>query len=242
MAVFDELQRGGYLPDLIVAELSKQISDGQLQPGDHLPTEIALAASFGVSRNVVREAIARLRSDGLIATKQGRGACVLPMSARATFRIDMNRLGQEGRLSALFELRGVLEIEAAGMAALRRKDTDVAALRAALSDLRGHDSFDAAQLEADARFHRALGGATGNEYLASIMDYLSGRLKETTRATEQVYENSDLLAVTLAEHQAVFDAVESQDCLAAKAAMGAHIRRAAERLGVPVPQNLSAQA
>ncbi len=239
MAVFGELQRGGYLPDLIVAELSQQITDGQLQPGDHLPTETALAADFGVSRNVVREAIARLRSDGLIATKQGRGACVLPVSARSTFRIDMNRLGQGDRLAALFELRGVLEIEAAGMAALRRSDSDVAAINAALVELRGHANFNAEQLEADAKFHRALGTATHNEYLASIMDYLSGRLKETTRATKQIYKDSDLLDVTVAEHQAILDAVVSQDSQAARAAMSAHIRGAAERLGVPVPQNLS---
>ncbi len=236
MAQFKEIRRSGYLPDIIASEVMDQISSGALMPGDSLPTEVALAEMFGVSRNVVREATARLRSDGVIETKQGRGAIVRPVSERNTFRVDMGALDHTKNLSALFELRGLLEIDAAGLAALRRTDDDVAALTASLDQMNGSDGFDEKRLEADAQFHRVLGTATGNEYLATIISYLSSRLKDTTRATDEVYVETDLLQVTIQEHQRILEAVRAQDAQAARQAMDAHIRGAAARLSVDLPQ------
>lgn len=235
MTQFSQIRRGGYLPDLIATEIMAQITSGSLQPGDTLPTETALAGSFGVSRNVVREAIARLRSDGVIQTKQGRGACVLPPSERATFRIDPTQLEEKERLAQIFELRGLLEIDAAGIAAERRTETDLAAMSSAVEAMEGQAGFDEKRLEADARFHRALGTATRNEYLATIVDYLSGRLKETTRATSEIYAKNDLLELTISEHLEILKAVRAGDSQKARDAMANHIRGAAERLGVATP-------
>ena len=234
MARFSQIPRGGHLPDLIVSEIMAQVSDGRLAPGETLPTETALAESFGVSRNVVREAIARLRSDGVVDTKQGRGAVVLPASERATFRVDVAQLDKLANLSHLFELRGLLEIEAAGLAAQRRDPAELDRMQAALDEMDGQKDFDEARLEADALFHRVLGQATRNEYLASIIGYLSGRLKETTRATSEVYAENDLIDVTIAEHRGILDAVRAGDPEKARSAMTRHIRGAATRLGVPV--------
>lgn len=235
---FKELRRRGYLPDLIAHEIMQQVNDGRLLPGDALPTETALAASFGVSRNVVREAIARLRSDGVIKTKQGRGACVLPTSERATFRVDMAQLGEAERLSQLFELRGLLEIDAAGIAAQRRSEADLAAMQAAIDEMGSQQEFDKARLEGDANFHRALGAATQNEYLTTIVDYLSGRLQETKREATKVYEERALLDATIAEHQAILETVRAQDTAGSRDAMARHICNSAGRLGVSVPKNL----
>ncbi|SMX29306.1 HTH-type transcriptional regulator LutR [Pelagimonas phthalicica] len=232
MAQFKEIRRGGYLPDLIARQVMDQISAGELQPGDLLPTETALADLFGVSRNVVREAIARLRSDGVINTKQGRGAVVNPPSARATFRVDMAALTSKDNLADLFELRGLLEIDAAGIAAQRRSPSDLEALTTALDHMRARPSFDEQLIEADAEFHRCLATATGNSYLATIVDYLSSRLKETTRATRDVYGQGDLLDVTITEHERVLEAVATQDQKAARQAMALHIDGATRRLGV----------
>ncbi len=235
MARFRQIDRGGPLPDLIAAQIMAQLRSGELREGDALPTETALAGMLGVSRNVVREAIARLRSDGVIDTRQGRGAVIRPLSERATFRIDTAALGSIENLADLFELRGLLEIDAAGIAARRRSDTDLAAMEAAIDAMAGASEFDELQLEADARFHRSLGQATRNGYLSTIIDYLSSRLKETTRATGRVYTRDDLIDVTIGEHRRVFDAVKSGDAEAARAAMAGHIRGAAARLGVPLP-------
>ena len=72
----DKVNRGPHLSTLVASSISREIAQGRLKPGDQLPTEQALATTFGVSRNVVREAIARLRSEGRIWSQQGRGAFV----------------------------------------------------------------------------------------------------------------------------------------------------------------------
>ena len=233
MAQFNQIRRAVHLPDMIVSEIMSQIDAGRLKPGDTLPTETALAESFGVSRNVVREAIARLRSDGVVDTKQGRGACVLPPSERSTFRIDLDELREQGQVASLFELRGLLEIDAAGIAAVRRKHEQLDEMEAAIRQMEGHRDFDRLRLEADAAFHRAIGQATQNDYLASIMDYLSGRLKETIQATSAVYAGTDLIEVTIAEHRTVLDAIRAENANKARQAMHQHVFGAAQRLGVP---------
>ena len=234
MADFREVRRASLLPDQIAADIMAKITDGDLSPGDTLPTEHSLAETFGVSRNVVREAIARLRSDGVIESRQGRGAVVKPMSERETFRVDIRALGKSDNLADLFELRGLLEIEAAGLAAERRDETDLAEMQAAVAEMDGQKNFDEKRLEADAAFHRALGKASGNTYLSAIIGYISSRLKETTRATSDVYAKDDLLDVTINEHRKILSAVETGDKIAARDAMAAHIQGAAERLKVPV--------
>lgn len=233
MAEFRQVRRASLLPDRIASEIMAKITDGELKPGDALPTEHSLAQTFGVSRNVVREAIARLRSDGIIDSRQGRGAVVKPVSERETFRVDIRALGKSDNLADLFELRGLLEIEAAGLAAERRSNTDLAALHAAVAEMDGQKNFDEKRLEADATFHRVLGAASGNTYLSAIIDYISSRLKETTKATMEVYTCDDLLDVTINEHRKILSAVEAGDKAGARTAMAAHIHGAARRLKVP---------
>lgn len=226
------VERPTGLPDRIADKLMEQIASGALAEGQVLPTETELARSFGVSRNVVREAIARLRYEGILDSRQGRGAVVCPQNERLTFRIDGSGLGDSENLGDLFELRGVLEIEIAGIAAMRRTDADLAELHSALSDLAETPFFDEAKLEADARFHRALASATGNTYLMGLSTYISFRLKGTTRDTAAVYTSDDLAKRTLDEHRSILGHVEAQDRSGARDAMRQHIRSAAERLGV----------
>ena len=203
MGKFREIKRKAHLPDQIATEIMSMLDRQDLVPGDVLPTEMTLAENFGVSRNVVREAIARLKADGVIETKQGRGAIIKPLSQRASFRIDMSALLNGDNLSALFELRSILEVEAAGIAAMRRSQEDLEAMVATIEEMDGAREFDERRLEADAAFHRRVGGATRNTYLGTIIDYLSSRLKETTRATDKVYRQDDLIAITISEHRRI---------------------------------------
>ena len=86
----DKVNRGPHLSTLVASSISREIAQGRLKPGDQLPTEQALATTFGVSRNVVREAIARLRSEGRIWSQQGRGAFVADASNATVLTIDYN--------------------------------------------------------------------------------------------------------------------------------------------------------
>ncbi|MCX2723584.1 FadR/GntR family transcriptional regulator [Roseibium salinum] len=234
MTEFREVRREALLPDQIAADILAKITEGHFRPGDVLPTEHCLADVFGVSRNVVREAIARLRSDGAIESRQGRGAIVKPLTERETFRIEMQALNKPGNLADLYELRGLLEITAAGLAAERRSGRDLDTMYAAIAAMSGKCKFDETRMEADAAFHRALAKATRNSYLGTIVCYMSSRLKHTLRATPGAYQKGDRLDLTIREHREILDAVEDRDATAARTAMAAHIQAAAERLNVPV--------
>jgi hypothetical protein len=102
----------------LVARLTDDITSGKIPPGSRLPTEQELIAATGVSRTVVREAVAALRADGLVITRQGVGAFV-PENARRPLRIDVDPLSPLRAVLDVMELRTGIEIEAAGLAADR---------------------------------------------------------------------------------------------------------------------------
>src|SRR5258707_2384711 len=102
----------------LVARLTEDITSGKIAAGSQLPTEQALIAATGVSRTVVREAVAALRAEGLVVTRQGVGAFV-PENARRSLRIEFDRLSPLRAVLDVMELRTGIEIEAAGLATER---------------------------------------------------------------------------------------------------------------------------
>src|SRR5436309_5140819 len=102
----------------LVARLTEDITSGKIARGSQLPTEQELIAATGVSRTVVREAVAALRAEGLVVTRQGVGAFVAA-HARRPFRIDVHALSSLHEVIEVLELRTAIETEAAGLAAER---------------------------------------------------------------------------------------------------------------------------
>src|SRR5947207_3536019 len=113
-------------------QLAEQIKSGRLAPGERLPTEQALTRAARVSRTVVREAVAALRAEGLVVTRQGVGAFVSAMPQQAPFRIEPERMQTLGDVLNVMELRLGVEIESAGIAAERASRSQVKAIGAAL--------------------------------------------------------------------------------------------------------------
>ena len=148
------------LPQRVVAALNRDIESGELAPGSRLPTEQQLANRLGVSRNVVREAIAQLRADGLIEARQGVGAFVLSPEQRAAIRIDRDSLKEPGNMQRLFELRSVLETEAAALAAARRSPQQLASIKAHLDCMNGEEKWQDGSIDADLAFHREIAAAS----------------------------------------------------------------------------------
>lgn len=229
----DALGRGPQLPTRIAAQILQAIVDDRLKPGDRLPTEQALADSFGVSRNVVREAISRLRSDGIVQSRQGVGAFVARTAAAPALRIDAEELTDRSAFLALFELRAILEIRAAGLAARRRSGQQLDAIERALDRMRGTEKWSAGGVDADLEFHKAVAEATGNAYIRMTVSFLSEQVRVTIMETRERNDGSvaDIVEVTIAEHAAILDAIARHDPEAAHAAMAYHIHHAAERLG-----------
>src|SRR5512134_254388 len=116
-------------------QLAEQIKSGRLAPGARLPTEEALTRAAGVSRTVVREAVAALRAEGLVITRQGVGAFVSAEPQRAPFRIEPERMKSIADVLNVMELRLGVEIESAGIAAERASRTQVRAIAAALEGI-----------------------------------------------------------------------------------------------------------
>ena len=120
----DSLDRPARLPVRIASAIMLEINEGRLKAGDRLPTEQFLADSFSVSRNVVREAIAQLRSAGIVHSRQGFGTVVGRGDAEPPLQADLQSMGEAATFHDVYELRAIVEMQAAAFAARRASDAD----------------------------------------------------------------------------------------------------------------------
>ena len=162
------LQPSRSLTEDLVRRLGAQIRSGTLQPGARLPTEQMLVSSLGVSRTVVREAVAALKADGLVITRQGVGAFVAPHAHRRPFRIDADELASLPKLLNVMELRTGVETEAAGLAAERRTNADLRGIGRALAAIDAALTHEDAAVRADFEFHCAIADAAAQPALPRI--------------------------------------------------------------------------
>jgi GntR family transcriptional repressor for pyruvate dehydrogenase complex len=216
----------------LVEALGERIRDGRLAPGDKLPTEAAVMAEFGVSRTVVREAISKLQAGGLVETRHGIGTFVVGVGDGSVFRIEPHQLGTLRDVIAVLELRIGIESEAAGLAAQRRGEANLVAMRAAV------DAFAAAVEEgrdavaADFQFHSEIARATQNEHFAGLMATLGAQIIPRARleaAAAVDPQRQAYLRRVNAEHESIYDAIVAQDAEAARAAMRTHLANSRER-------------
>jgi DNA-binding FadR family transcriptional regulator len=220
------------LAQQVVAQLTEHIHKGELNPGDKLPTETEIMAEQGVSRSVVREAISRMQAAGLVETRHGIGTFVLPPPPPA-MGIDPATVTTVRDVIALLELRIGLETEAAGLAASRRSEAQLAEVRAALGALqqaarRGDDT-----VELDQRFHLAIAQASGNEYFRAILQHLGANIIPRARINSARLTHADPVAYMEQvgrEHEQIVDAIARGDAESARAAMRLHIGNSRERL------------
>lgn len=225
------------LPQRVATLLSREIEAGEATPGSRLPTEQQLADKFGVSRNVIREAIAQLRADGMVEARQGIGAFVLAPEERTVIRISGDALKDSRNMQHLFELRRVLETESATLAATRRSDEDLAAIKAALDRMGGEERWEDGSIDADLTFHREIARATGNAYIHSFISFVCEHIRKSIYLARQTNPLHNLVEVNVAEHVRVYDALAASDAAAAGAAMRLHIIGAARRVGIDLPND-----
>lgn len=220
-----KVARAPSLTEQVTTALRKDIMRGVFERGGPLPSEQAMAREFGVSRTVMREAIARLKADGLVVTQQGRGIFVASSSASLPFRLKAD-LEDVAALLKIIELRIGFEVEAAGLAAKRRSSADLKRMRKALDDM-AH-AIEDRDLErgvaADVYFHTALCQATQNEHFASLHEFLSAYLMDSIHISRYRTSRAQGLERSVqAEHEAIFKAIEAGDAEAARASARAHI-------------------
>ena len=213
----------------LVARLTDDITSGKIPPGSRLPTEQELIAATGVSRTVVREAVAALRADGLVITRQGVGAFV-PENARRPLRIEVDPLSPLRAVLEVMELRTGIEIEAAGLAAdrgsasqIRRIVECLAAIDAALKH--GEDA-----ITEDFALHCSIADATGNPQFRRFLEHL-GRFiipRQTIRGGPGIPRGT-YSETFQREHRAIVQAIRSGSVLQARAAMRRHLLNTRKR-------------
>jgi DNA-binding FadR family transcriptional regulator len=210
----------------LVDTLAERIRGGSVEVGAKLPTETQLVEEFGVSRTVVREAIAELRARGLVEARQGVGVFVTRARPTAIGLLDGD-FAHLPEILDLLEFRMAVEIEAAGMAALRRSLRQEAEIRAAHDDMARAVTQGDPAVEADFAFHLAIAAATNNRFYGEMLRHLGG--KTIPRARFAGGGSAAYLAKVQTEHAAILAAVEDQNAEAARAAMRAHLTESLKR-------------
>jgi GntR family transcriptional repressor for pyruvate dehydrogenase complex len=219
------------LTSQLVRALTERISQGELKPGDRLPTEQDLIETFGVSRTVVREAISSLRATGLVTTQQGVGAFVREVP-QATLQTSAS-METVHEVIHVLELRIGVEVEAVALAAQRRKTHHVQALREAVA--RMEEAIEASHdtVKPDLDFHRTVADATGNPHFAHMFNYLGALLIPRTRIETHRFAPEDrqsYLRRVNREHQMIVHAVEHGDVEGACSAMRMHLSHSRDLL------------
>ncbi|HZP06171.1 MAG TPA: FadR/GntR family transcriptional regulator [Terracidiphilus sp.] len=218
------------LADQVTETLTNKILGGEFT-GSQLPSEQTMAQGFGVSRTVIREAVSRLKSEGLIDTRQGRGAFVRSDRLNRPFRIDLNSADLLTSLLHIIQLRRGLDAEIAFLAAERRTRSHMTAIRRALTEIdraskAGHDA-----VTEDLNFHLSIAHATGNPLFPELLRFLNQFLFVAVRVTRANEDRVGEFAEQVrGEHQAIARAIERRDPEAAAAAAKTHMINAAERI------------
>ena len=225
----------------VMNTLAARIRSGQYQPGDKLPTEPEVMAQQGVSRTVVREAISRLQAAGLVETRHGVGTFALPPPKAAQSVLDLGATHTIHDLLDMLELRISLETEAAGLAAMRRTEAQLAQMRQALVDFEEGVRKGERSIEADFRFHLQIALATHNRYFEEFYRHLGTSTIPRTRLDTSQFApepGQSYLLRTNREHENILDAIARRDPRAASAAMRMRLTNSRERLrkaGRPKP-------
>jgi GntR family transcriptional repressor for pyruvate dehydrogenase complex len=219
------------LSDRLATHIAARIDAGSLRPGERLPTEQQLALGHGVSRTVVREAVHQLKSRGLLRSRQGSGVFVATAPTHQPLAFDARVLESVDAVVQVVELRRVLEVEIAAIAAQRATRAQVQGLRRALTAIDraaavGHDA-----VAEDLAFHRAIADATGNPHFVRLLSFLEQYLREAMRVTRgNEARNAEFMHQVRDEHRAIVDAIDVRDATAARKAARLHLERGEWRL------------
>jgi DNA-binding FadR family transcriptional regulator len=230
LALLQPLDAPRRLTAELVARLTADITSGKLPPGSRLPTEQEMIAATGVSRTVIREAVAALRADGLVVTRQGVGAFVAN-HVRRPFRVDFDERSPLREVLNVMELRTGVEIEAAGLAAERASPAQLKKIADRFNAIQAAIDRGERAIDEDFAFHCAIGTATGNPQFTRFLEYLgsfiiprrsiwNGRTSAWRRAQLETFQR---------EHEQILQAIQAGAVSQARAAMQRHLLNSRQR-------------
>lgn len=221
--------RRGHLSERIYATLRERIVTGVYGPDEKLPGEYELAASFDVSRPIVREALERLRGDGLIYSRRGAGSFVRPARPAAPLQLGFAPVETIADIQRCYEFRLMIEPGAAAHAARRRNEEALARIEATLAMLEDATRQQRHREDADFSFHLAVTKATNNHYLVAALQAMKEHVAVGMKLHGLALLGPSLQRV-FEEHHGIFEAIRARDPEAASARMRAHLEGSLERL------------
>lgn len=227
------------VPDRLSVDLERLILEGELRPGDRLPSEPELCAQLGVSRVSIRQALHELEARGLVDRKPGRGTIVLAAAQRGgpageAISALLAGGGPDGavELARIMELRAVIEPPIAALAAVRVTPRDTEQLRALVEEMETEIDLER-YAELDRAFHQAIAVYTHNPLLAQLTELIAAEIAPSRRRSVQSTERRQ---ASSAAHRRIFEAIAAHDGELAQAESRAHVEGVlhhALRLGAP---------
>jgi DNA-binding FadR family transcriptional regulator len=220
------------LPSQIASFVRNQIVSGELKPGDRLPTEREMAGEHGVSRAVIREAVAKLIHEGLVNSRQGVGAFVASPDTATTLVLDPESFAQPEDFQQLYELRLVLESGAAEFAARNCDAEDLVAIYQTIDDMSGVEGSHEIYVKHDIAFHRAVAAASKNPFVSLFISFVDLKLQESIFVALRKLDFQSTTEISIREHKAIAKAIGARDPEAAALAMKSHLQNSSRRLGL----------
>lgn len=235
--MFERISVNPTLSDQVAQALFARIESGRLKPGDKLPAEAVLGPEFGVSRTVLREAISRLKQEGLLESRQGSGVFVSAQAGMKPLKIDASVSDSRDEVLQIVEVRRALDSEVAALAAHRRSEAQLAEIERAFETIDADVAAGGDGVATDIAFHRTIAQATSNPFFLQTVEFLSQyvmRAVRVTRANEAL--RVEFMRQVRNEHRAIVDAIRQQDAVAARNAAETHMFNAARRLASVPPE------
>ncbi|MDP1531907.1 MAG: FadR/GntR family transcriptional regulator [Rhodoferax sp.] len=229
-APFKPITPGAYLSDQVADVMAAKIRAGRLAAGDKLPTEAVLVDQFSVSRTVVREALSRLKSLGLVESRQGSGVFVKEIGF-SPLNFDAKSTVSKQAVIQMVEVRRALEAEVAALAAQRRTKVDIKHIHKSIADLEKAVLAGGDGVNEDVQFHRAIADAARNPFLIGTLEYLGQFLRGATRVTRaNEARRTDFARQVREEHAVIVKAIEAGDAEAARKVATLHMNNAIARI------------
>jgi GntR family transcriptional regulator, transcriptional repressor for pyruvate dehydrogenase complex len=218
------------LSDRAYSDIVRLINEQGLGEGDRLPSETSLAEQLGVSRTIIREALVRLASDGITEARRGAGSFV---TRRPSYRLaQYMQMSDVSAILGTYEVRFVLEAEAARLAALRRSEQDMKAITAAFEAFKSALLSNRPAHNEDLKLHHAIMSATSNPSFIASYDGLNREVKRIMKAGIGISRarSPEVVAMMINEHELVVEAIRLRDGDSASLAMRWHLSQGRKRL------------
>lgn len=239
--MFEPFLKPVNMPDAIAQQIRQKILAGEFPEGSKLPSEHEFVQLFGVSRNVVREAVARLKLGGLVETRRGIGSFIAPDRRAANFQVHVDDLLDFTQLRHVFQLRIEIEAGAAALAAEHRTQEQLQALQQALEYMRETDDDWEQGAKAAYQFHQCVVACAQNPYFDQLYRHLSTVLSKAVRTLRRESTGTERISQIHQEHSRIFQAIHDKDAMVARLAMREHLNNGFARYGLLNQRRQNAQ-